>query len=84
MFVGVDGIVRNFRPKMRSFAAVASCLLLPSIFLFERFQNRDAIPFIAKKIKSYEQIQGLDKIVQNQAVALARPRGFEGYEVNIR
>ncbi len=77
MFVGVDGIVRNFQPKIRSFAAVASCLLLQSIFLFERFQNRDAIPFIAKKIKSYEQIQGLGKIVQNQAVALACNHDFE-------
>ena len=77
MFVGVDGIVRKFPPKMRSFAAVASCLLLQSIFLFERFQNRNAIPFIAKKIKSYEQIQGLGKIVQNQAVALACKNDFE-------
>jgi hypothetical protein len=77
MLVGRDGIARKFPPKMRSFAAVASCLLLQSIFLFQRFQNRHAIPFIAKKIKSYEQIQGLGKIVQNQAVALACKNDFE-------
>jgi len=77
MCLGINGIVRNFEPSKRSLAALAGCLLLQSIFLFQRFGNQDPIPFIAKKIKSYEQIQGLGEIVRNQVVALGCNGDFE-------
>jgi len=77
IFLGIDGLTRKFEPRKRSFAVFVSCVLLQSMFLFERFRNQDAIPFIAKKIKFYEQIQGLGEIVRNQVVTLGCNNDFE-------
>jgi hypothetical protein len=77
IFVGIHGVVRSLDGDKRLFAAIAICLLLPLIFLFERFKNRDGIPFVEKKIKYYEEIRGLGKIIRNKLVALVCYHDFE-------
>lgn len=44
MFVGIDGIGSRLETHKQFLVAVVSCLLLQSIVLFQRFENRDVIP----------------------------------------
>jgi hypothetical protein len=77
MFVGIDGIGARVEAHRRFLVAIASCILLQTIFVFQRIKNAGVIPSSTKRIKWYEQIQGLDKIIGNQAVALACNGDFE-------
>jgi len=77
LFVGIQGIVIKFEGRKRVLASVASCLLVLSLMLFVRFENKEIIPYQAdKEIKSYEQIQGLTRIVGNRPVVLACNNDF--------
>jgi hypothetical protein len=71
MFIGIHGIFRHLEPRKRLLASIASCLILQASFLFERLENQGGVPYLPIKMKFYEQIQGLDKIIREQTVALA-------------
>jgi hypothetical protein len=77
LFVGIDGMIRNVAPRNQSMAAIVSCLIFQSLFLLYRFHNRNIAPFNPVQIRPFEEVQGLNKIVGKQVVALACEGDFQ-------